>query len=206
MMDAKVQLSDREIKLFGDATFILTKNHILGQTKALLERVQEGMQQIAEEQWSGAGPFIVAPKISRGENYLGLPYLVLDYPRLFGTTDVFAIRSFFWWGHFFSSTLHLSGKYAEQFRPKLWAAMPQLAPLDYFIGAGADPWAHHFEEGNYLPIKELEENKLLTICQRQGPIKIAAKWPLSEWPFAANHLLKSWELLLRICLDQAPRR
>ena len=49
MKSSKVQLSDSEIKLFGDADIILTKNHILGQTKALLEEVQQHMQQTAME-------------------------------------------------------------------------------------------------------------------------------------------------------------
>ena len=33
-----------------------------------------------------------SPKISKGENYKGLPYVMLDYPRCFGKTDIFAIR------------------------------------------------------------------------------------------------------------------
>ena len=45
MNNAKVQLSNAEINLFGNADVILTKNHILAQTKALLEEVQQQMQQ-----------------------------------------------------------------------------------------------------------------------------------------------------------------
>ena len=40
-------------------------------------------------------------KISRGENYRGLPYLILDYPAYFSQKDIFAFRTMFWWGHFF---------------------------------------------------------------------------------------------------------
>jgi hypothetical protein len=199
MKSSKVQLSDSEIKLFGNADIILTKNHILGQTKALLEEVQQQMQQTAMARWPGAELFTVSPKISRGENYLQMPYLVLDYPRVFGHADVFAIRSFFWWGHFFSSTLHLSGFFAKRFGPKLLAAMPQLAGENYFIQTGPDPWAHFFE-GNYVAIKDLDEQGSKALFGAQGPIKIAAKWPLTDWPFAANHLVKSWERLLCICI------
>lgn len=205
MKSPKVQLSDSEMALFGDAAFILTKNHILGQTKALLEEVQERMQQTASAQWPGSGLFTISPKISRGENYRQMPYLVLDYPRLFGQTDIFAIRSFFWWGHFFSSTLHLCGSYAERYGPKILAAMPQLAAQDYFIQTGPDPWAHYFE-GNYIPIKDLDAQGSKALRQGEHFIKIAAKWPLTQWPLAADRLAESWQLLLRICIDQAPRR
>ena len=52
--------------------------------------------------------FDVSPKISRGEQYLGLPYVMLDYPRIFSKENVFAIRTFFWWGNYFQP--HSSSK------------------------------------------------------------------------------------------------
>ena len=58
---------------------------------------------------------IQSPKISRGENYNGLPYVMLDYPRCFGKEDVFAMRTMFWWGNFFSITWHLKGKYSKEY-------------------------------------------------------------------------------------------
>lgn len=201
MKKAKVQLSAAEIGLFANADIILTKNHILQQTKLLLEALLQQMQQKQTQLWQGESLFNQPPKVSRGENYRGLPYLVLDYPREFGSRDIFAIRSLFWWGHFFSSTLHLSGIYRERFQSRLLQARPILAKRDYFIHAGEDPWAHHFENGNYLSIKALSPEQFSAFCHRQAPIKIAAKWPLEQWPFAANTLFDSWELLLRICLD-----
>jgi hypothetical protein len=48
-------------------------------------------------------------KISRGENYQLLPYIILDYPSYFSRNNIFAVRTMFWWGNFFSITLHLSG-------------------------------------------------------------------------------------------------
>ena len=52
-------------------------------------------------------------KIFRGENYLGLPYLVLDYPKHFSKDSIHAFRTMFWWGNFFSFTMHLQGKALE---------------------------------------------------------------------------------------------
>ena len=60
-----------------------------------------------------------SPKISKGENYKGLPWLVLDYPRYFNKEDIFAIRTLFWWGNFFSITLHISGKYKMRYEKKI---------------------------------------------------------------------------------------
>lgn len=199
--ETKVTLSDAELSLFGDAAIILTKNHILHQTRELLTSVQ---QQLGEQAAAASWPseyFAVAPKISRGENYLGLPWLVLDYPRNFGAVDVFAIRSFFWWGHFFSSTLQLSGTYNQRFASRLAGAHSLLASRHYFLHTGTDPWAHHFGADNYTPIASLTEAGFAALLYRQAPIKIAAKWPLQQWQFAANNLSASWELLLRLCFD-----
>ena len=66
------------------------------------------------EQYRTLGEKYGSPKISKGENYRGLPYVMLDYPRLFGREEVLAIRTFFWWGHGFSVTLHLKGGYRER--------------------------------------------------------------------------------------------
>src|SRR5438270_12291819 len=120
-MPAKIQLSPAEQKLITNAEILLTKNRVLEKMWLLLEGVQNAMQRRAST-FSNPHIFQTPPKVSRGENYLGLPYLVLDYPRIFQQSDVFAIRSFFWWGNFFSSTLQLSGHFKTLALPKLEAA------------------------------------------------------------------------------------
>ena len=65
----------------------------------------------------GAGRPGVEPKISKGEKYKGLPWVMLDYPRIFGKEDIMAIGTRFWWGHYFSVTLHLKGGYLRTYLP-----------------------------------------------------------------------------------------
>jgi hypothetical protein len=198
MKETKIQLSPAEMDLMCNASVILTKNKILQQVKALLEDVQAEMIESSFATKPNS-VFGIPPKISRGENYLGLPYLILDYPRMFTQPGTFAIRSMFWWGHFFSSTLHLSGAYATTFREKIENAYQQLADQNYYIGIQADPWQHHFEENNYKKISTMPEAQFQKYCRLEH-IKIAAKWPLMDWAVAANHLFESWKLFLQLCL------
>lgn len=102
MDEAKIRLSAPEMELVKDAGWILTKNGILEKVSHLLGSIQQSYQ-LQLQQVSSLPPEILAsaPKISRGENYKGLPWLVLDYPRCFGQQDVFAMRTMFWWGPFF---------------------------------------------------------------------------------------------------------
>ena len=199
MEQAKIQLSAAEMALVSNASIILTKNSVLLKTKSLMETLQAAMQHIQQEDYSTHPLFATSPKISKGENYLGLPYLVLDYPRNFGQEDIFAIRTFFWWGHFFSSTLQLSGEYCSQYGPLLSNAYEQLSQHGYFVQVGTDPWAQHFHPDNYQPVTHFSPEAFADHCQQQASIKIAAKWPLEEWPYAANNLLESWKFLLLQC-------
>ncbi len=119
MNGAKIQLSSSELELVTDTSWILTKNSII-------ERLVQGLAGLSEAYrpiWEGAvlpgGPYPSSPKISKGENYKGLPWIVLDYPRLFGREDVLAVRTLFWWGHYFSVTLHLKGSHKDALLPGL---------------------------------------------------------------------------------------
>ena len=186
MQGSKIRLSPSEAALIGNAEVILTKNSIIQKTVALLAELQEHLTaRHTEISFS-------SPKISKGENYLGLPYVVLDYPRISQGEDLFFIRSMFWWGHFFSSTLQLSGMYKEMAIPQLAAAYPALAEKHYFVGIHNDPWQHHFESSNYREINSLSSNEFNTVLQQHPHTKIAARWSLSEWDAAANRLQESW--------------
>ena len=70
-------------------------------------------------------------KLSKGENLNGLPYRVMDFPRIFKQEDVFAIRTLVWWGKQISVTLHLKGKYLKQFKLPLISSLATLKSKEY---------------------------------------------------------------------------
>jgi hypothetical protein len=193
MESSKIHLSQSELNLVQNADIILTKNTIIKKTIALLESLQEAM--IEESKSHSTDVFTISPKISKGENYLGLPYVVLDYPRISREDDLCFIRTLFWWGHFFSSTLQLSGTHKEQGLCNVISSYELLSATGYFIGINSNPWQHHFEETNYIKISTLTKQQFENILKEQPHIKIAAKWPLEEWDIAATSLYKSWNLL-----------
>ena len=178
-----------------DAAVILTKNRILEEMKVLLQQVEA--RQLHFSRQNNNAVFAVAPKISRGENYLGLPYLVLDYPRLSSSSDLFFIRTMFWWGKFFSSTLHLSGAHADRYRGRIGSAWKRLA--DHSVGINDDPWVHHFESSNYRKVSEWSEHSFADWCADAVHLKIARAVPLDEWPVAEESLFRHWEELLDVC-------
>lgn len=203
MNEAKIQFSGAEMDLMNNANIILTKNAVLQKIKALLEETQHGMMHMVaqENRYAGNAVFEAGPKISRGENYQGLPYLVLDYPRQFELTDIFVIRTMFWWGKFFSITLQLSGKYKDDNLPKIKDAYNSLVKRNFFVGIGDDPWQHHFEENNYKLISEYTEEAFAEQCLQNEHLKIARNFPLWDVHFVAEDLLENWKFLISVSLD-----
>ena len=156
MQGSKIRLSNAEKELFCNAQIILTKNSIVQKTVLLLEEVQAIL---IDENSLRHYQFSTSPKISKGENYLGLPYVILDYPRIAKDRNLFFIRSMFWWGNFFSSTLQLSGDYKQQYSTHLEKAYDLLKEKDYFIGINTDPWVHHFTEDNYKKVNSFTKSQ-----------------------------------------------
>jgi hypothetical protein len=197
MKEAKIQFSDAEKELLSNTDVILTKNKALEKVRSLLEELHTMQAEwVQATTLTSNSLFNIPGKISRGENYLGLPYLVLDYPRNF-SQNIFAIRTMFWWGHSFSITLHLSGEYLS-FKEVIKNQFDTLQKEEYFIGINQDQWVHHFEASNYKPIQSTSKKEFETILEELPHIKIAAKWPLENWHLAATNLFSGWKQLLSI--------
>ena len=80
-----------------NSQWLLTKNIIMQKAYLLFGEAAAGLQALLAEDSAHASTYILpSPKIAKGENYLGLPYVILDYPRIFGKEDVFAFRTMFW--------------------------------------------------------------------------------------------------------------
>lgn len=207
MRSTKISLSQEEIRFVSDASLILTKNAIIEKTKSLLNGLQDKQEMMLTAQPEFEFPVIAGsePKISRGENYMGLPYLVLDYPRIFEKEHTAAIRTMFWWGNFFSITLHLSGKYKNGYENDILNAYEDLKHAGFYCCVNESEWEHHFQPGNYQSLKRMTYNTFEKFIQEKPFLKIAYKFPLEKWNEAEEILLKYFEQLVEL-LNQAPSR
>ena len=128
-------------------------------------------------------------KISKGENYRNFPYLVLDYPATFSKEDIFAFRTMFWWGSFFSFTIHLQGRFLEQYRQHFSANIEKLASHDTFICVNSSPWEYHYEADNYKLLHPSDHD----LMNRHPFLKISKRIELRQWenlPKEASDFLK----------------
>ncbi len=188
---ANVKLSKDELELVTNAELILTKNRIIQKVYGLFGELSEEYQHLSK--FLDPSLTQISPKISKGENYSGLPWVMLDYPRNFSRNDVFAIRSFFWWGKHFSITLQLQGKYQQQFA----SSLQQHINKDWWIGIGADAWQHHFEMDNYRLFDERDNLSEFPF------IKLAKKIPLHEWDNVFDFFTSNFAELMNILSTKA---
>jgi hypothetical protein len=209
VMDAaKVQLSKEELALVSDPGWILTKNSIMARAVALFAGLAGEQQALGGElravsyklQAASQGLVIFpanwdTPKISKGENYLGLPYVMLDYPRLFTREHVLAIRTMFWWGHYFSVTLHLKGWMQEMFLDVIERHTQELVDAGFHIAISEDEWRHEVEGDNYRPLGEAVSNELRAARERPF-LKLSATCGLEEWNKAPEILMGLYKILI----------
>jgi len=201
--ESKIQLSLYETELVNNAEWILTKNGILLKIKHLLEALLEKQQEQVQAHISTLPGEVlkISAKISKGENYNGLPYLILDYPRDFGQKNIFAVRTMFWWGNFFSVTLHLSGKYKQIFSEKIIAGYELLKEKGFYACVHEEQWEHHFESYNYREIGNWRKDEFVNKINTSNFIKLAHKTPLKQWNDVQDILLQHFKLIIEILTD-----
>ena len=201
MQQTKIQLLPGEMELVSSPEIILTKNAILQKIKSFLEEIQIKQLDIIN-QYSSQLPeevLRISPKISKGENYKGLPWLVLDNPRHFQHNNIFAIRTMFWWGNFFSITLHLSGKYKSNLLKKISENVSLLAKKDFYVYTGEKEWEHDFAPEFYKQLSTLNMDELENIYSVNTFLKLAIKFPIDSFIAVEDELCRNYELLVKCC-------
>jgi hypothetical protein len=192
---SKLILSHGEMELVTNTDWILTKRIVIDKVNTMFGALAGSMRHmiLAEQKDLPAAALLSTPKIAKGENYRLLPYVILDYPRCFDKENIFAVRTMFWWGNFFSCTLHLSGVYKRQFEPALLNNIAAMQKDGFYICINKNEWEHHFETANYIAAGELSELQIGTIINQQQFIKLAAKFSL--------HQCNEMDVLLEKCFS-----
>ena len=205
MNRAKIQLSEEELGLVQNAEWLLTKNRIIAKVYEMFGFLISDVQlMLSGNPILSSEIFASSPKISKGENYRGLPYVMLDYPRCFGKSDIFAIRTMFWWGNFFSTTLHLKGTYKNELAPMLQKNLSVLADHHLFLSVDTDEWRHDFEPDNYVPIVHNQAAIFADNLLKKDFCKVAGKIGLNDWSNVTGQLLTFYETFFKKVIINFP--
>ncbi|HSB93182.1 MAG TPA: hypothetical protein VLC28_08700 [Flavitalea sp.] len=196
-METKIQLSEDEWNLVMNASVLLTKNRAMQKISGFLAEIADTSTTIFSAE---SVPLPIAaewkqPKISRGENYQGLPYLVLDYPRFFFRDDVFAIRTMFWWGNYFSVTLHLKGTFFRHFTKSIIHHYEALETAGFLVNNSDAEWNHAIGD-EYALLSKYGKEKFAQKCNNDNLLKIAVRIPLQDLTKTGDLILDCYRQLL----------
>jgi hypothetical protein len=175
--------NESELDLLADTTFLTAKRKL---TEKIIARFGELVTVYNEViiPYSGKLPpesLVRNGKISKGENYRGFPFIVLDHPATFGKDGIFALRTLFWWGNSFSVTFHISGKYLELLPEDFPIKIHQYSNQDIYICINEQMWVHHVEPGNYILLIDYLESDHDRKLTQHGFLKLAIWVPVSEY-------------------------
>ena len=193
MQDSKLKFSRNEIQLMCNQDFFKQKIIVTQKMTSLFHSLNNNIEvfKAENEKQLPQKVKIISGKISKGENYLGLPYIVLDNPRIFSKQNIFAFRSMFWWGNYFSFTFHLSGKYLEDYEKNICKNFKLLQDKDFLICIHNEQWIHHLEKDNYESLDSFDEKRIKNLIEQNGFLKFSRKLELKKWKHVPDFGIKT---------------
>jgi hypothetical protein len=206
MMDrSKIRLSGEELELVKSTDWILTKHRVIAKVYDMFGLLAVQMQEYIKYHHNGlpAALDLIAPKISKGEQYEQLPWVVLDYPRIFSKSDVFAVRTFFWWGNYFSVSLQVKGKYLE---PVVKTLLSPAVRQDYsrcYCSVSGDEFSFTLDGSAYLAPGQWEA---LAAGDVKDYFKISCQFALGEWETVDGLVMIFFDRLMTVLAGQLPMR
>lgn len=170
----------QELDIADDPYILLIKNRIMEKVNGLMGELEQAIHELLHSEEHHLPPEINLKhgKISKGENYKYLPYVMLDYPAFFTKKDIFAFRTMFYWGHFLSFTLHLQGKYCNLYSEKLLSCFSSNPNL--YFNINTTPWEYTYEAKNYVLITQLADSEMMAHLQENNFIKLSIQIPIAE--------------------------
>ena len=106
---------------------------------------------------------------------------MLDCPRCFTARDIFALRTFFWWGRYVSVTLHLKGVYRDRLLAQELLNRVALFEDNVYISTDGEEWDHDLEGGGYRVFRGLPSEAEATQIREGSFLKVSCLRKLEEW-------------------------
>ncbi|MBK8845382.1 MAG: hypothetical protein IPO27_02040 [Bacteroidetes bacterium] len=156
--------SEEELSLISGDYFFVQKNKIFASLHERFLQINNHINKL-KEKYNQNLPAEVnrkQGKISRGENYNNLPYMVLDNPNVFSNDGIFAFRLIFLWGKYFTLNIAISGKYFLHYQPYLPEVIKSFSQMNVYQLHDDQLWQHYItsgyreisEDSNFTPLND----------------------------------------------------
>ncbi len=141
-MDRPIRFTPKECSLIQDTHFFRAKVVITEKVKqSWIDLREELKQELGDARLLvPEGVDYVTGQLVKGEHLNDFPYVYLDFPKFFSSTEKFTFRSLFWWGHQFVFALLLEGPHLDRYKANLLNAYDRLGGQGLYILMTETPW------------------------------------------------------------------
>ena len=183
--NTKIIPTNAELNIASDTNFFDVKRELTAKIVLTLEQYGEQLlEEIIIPVFQKAGTQRAGLKVSKGENFKGYPYIVLDCPRLYSTDTEVICRTIFRWGHGWSLHFTVQGKTFTRVNHSLPDFSASLN-RDWLLYTGDNIWEQDVDSVFFVPMFSMSEAAFSQTIKRQVFCKIATQINLSdavEWP------------------------
>jgi hypothetical protein len=188
-------LSQSEISIWNNAEIFITKqkitNFIYDANALIIEEIKTS-KPILHSNFKFNNP-----KISKGENYNCLPWVMADYPAYFDKENIFAFRMFYLWGAEINFFLVLKGDFLKHYQTQILSQIKNQAFTSIKIYVGADVWKHNMDE-DYKLIEAIEIEKIIAHINQFGFLKLAIYHPSTKINEIEKLGFNAWQLFYKL--------
>lgn len=174
MRKSTINLTKKELLLAEDTNYLLSKQKLMGKLGDSLQQLADGWIEKHADLLVVSASHGRSKKLSKGENYRGLPYLVMDIPQISGPDFDLLFRVVFWWGHGLTLNLYLNTKIIEKI-----GVMGQTKTLiqtdNRFM------WENDLTHKSFSKVKHLTETEWTSVLQQAGHIRLCKKVKLADY-------------------------
>ncbi|MGZ5244293.1 MAG: hypothetical protein ACXWDO_05215 [Bacteroidia bacterium] len=179
MQNNAIKFTLYEKQIIQDTNFLIAKRHAMQKVDELFSVLQQKLA--LQEPYilrleNALNTHLQGAKISKGENYKGLPYVVLDFPKYIIGNDVFLFRSMFWWGNFYSFSIFLQGEPLEKLK-HFFDTDDMAKDAELYIGLGDKLWEYDYTAENYVSANTFSATQLKDIMNK-NTVKLSYKFPV----------------------------
>ena len=199
--------SEKELRLINHVEVFLIKPAILKKVEQRLITLQKALEQEINR-ISAHLPSeldLVKNQIARGENHNGFPYLSLDYPQNFSKTEMFTMRTLFWWGHYLGYSLILKGERLAIYSERLSENCKTEPFQDIFVCLAPNPWEWELNEKNYSLVSKVNAGEFQKTILELGYLKLMRVVTFTDEKFMSLNWTQTgiqfWKDLASITMD-----
>jgi hypothetical protein len=196
MRKSKNKLTKHELEFASSVKYPLLKAEVMRKVSQLLQQTGTLLQ---NEVTINNSTQPLEYKITKGENYQHMPYMVLDYPQIKQAEFPLVCRTMFWWGHYFTFNLIV--------RTDTLQLLPTAAALGALkhtlVLVGDDLWEQDVHGEAYAKLHKLSIKQLLKRTETKTHLKLTRKIALKHFADVPHKALQTYtEWLQAIQLKQ----